>query len=68
MESSSDRIIIVPEFSELSRVVGVLVVFNKFSKIVAGSAFKVVVRAEILARDFLQTQGNYYLSLTIAKI
>ena len=29
---------------------------------------KVVVRAEILPRDFLQTLGNYYLSLTIAKI
>ena len=29
---------------------------------------KVVVRAEILPRDFLQTPGNYHLSLTIAKI
>ena len=29
---------------------------------------KVVVRAEILPRDFLQTPGNYYLSLTITKI
>ena len=29
--------------------------------------FKVVVRAEILPRDFLQTLGNYYLSLTKAK-
>ena len=29
--------------------------------------FKVVVRAEILPRDFLQTLGNYYLSLTEAK-
>ena len=28
----------------------------------------VVVRAEILPRDFLQTLGNYYLSLTIDKI
>ena len=28
---------------------------------------KVVVRAEILPRDFIQTLGNYYLSLTIAK-
>ena len=28
---------------------------------------KVVVRAEILPRDFLQTLENYYLSLTIAK-
>ena len=28
---------------------------------------KVVVRAEILPRDFLQTLGNYYLSLTEAK-
>ena len=31
--------------------------------------FKVVVRAEILLRGFLQTPGNYYLPLTtIAKI
>ena len=29
---------------------------------------KVVVRAEILPRDFLLTLGNYYLSLTAAKI
>ena len=29
--------------------------------------FKVVVRAEILARNFLQTLGDYYLSLTTAK-
>ena len=29
---------------------------------------KVVVCAEILPRDFLHTLGNYYLSLTIAKI
>ena len=28
---------------------------------------RVVVRAEIITRDFLQTLGNYYLSLTIAK-
>ena len=28
---------------------------------------KVVVRAEILPRDFLETLGNYYLSLTVAK-
>ena len=28
----------------------------------------VAVRAEILPRDFLQTLGNYYLSLTVAKI
>ena len=28
---------------------------------------KVVVRAEILPRDFLQTLVNYYLSLTVAK-
>ena len=32
------------------------------------SAFKVVVRAEILPRDFLQTLGNFHLWLTIAKI
>ena len=31
------------------------------------SLLKVVVRAEILPRDFLQTLGNYYLSLTMAK-
>ena len=31
-------------------------------------AIKVVVRAEILPRDFLQTSGNYYFSLTAAKI
>ena len=31
------------------------------------ASVKVVVRAEILPRDFLQTLGNYYLSLTIAK-
>ena len=30
--------------------------------------FKVVFRAEILPRDVLQTLGNYYLRLTIAKI
>ena len=29
---------------------------------------KVDVHAEILPRDFLQTLGNYYLSLTVAKI
>ena len=29
---------------------------------------KVVVSAEILHRDFHQTLGNYYLSLTIAKL
>ena len=29
---------------------------------------KVVLREEILPRDFLQTPGNYYLRLTIAKI
>ena len=28
----------------------------------------VVVHAKILRRDFLQTLGNYYLSLTMAKI
>ena len=28
----------------------------------------VVVRADILPRDFLQALGNYYLSLTMAKI
>ena len=28
---------------------------------------KVVVRAEILPRDILQTLGDYYLSLTVAK-
>ena len=28
---------------------------------------KVVVRAEIVLKDFLQTPGNYYLRLTIAK-
>ena len=32
------------------------------------AVLKVVVRAEILPRDFLQTPGNYYLSLTVAKI
>ena len=31
------------------------------------NAFKVVVRAEILPRDFRQTLGKYYLPLTIAK-
>ena len=30
--------------------------------------FKVVVRADILPRSFLQTVGNFYLSLTIAKL
>ena len=30
--------------------------------------FKVVIYAEILPRDFLQTLGNYCLSVTIAKI
>ena len=30
--------------------------------------FKVVARAEVLPRDFLQALGKYYLSLTIAKI
>ena len=28
---------------------------------------KVVVRADILPRDFLQSLGNYYLSLIVAK-
>ena len=30
-------------------------------------SFKVVVCAEILPRDFLETLGNYYLSITVAK-
>ena len=30
--------------------------------------FKVVVRAEVLPRGFLQTVGNFYLSITIAKL
>ena len=32
------------------------------------NAFQVVVSAEILPRDLLRTLGNYYFSLTIAKI
>ena len=31
----------------------------KYRKVIPN--FKVVVRAEILPRDFLQTSGNYYL-------
>ena len=51
-----------------------IIELNKFLFIlimglVAGveNPLKVVVRAEILLRDFLQTLGNYHLSLTIAK-
>ena len=39
------------------------------SELVPGrSAIKIVGRAEILPRDFLQTPGNNYLAITIAKL
>ena len=40
----------------------------KFERDLSITAFKVVVRAENLPREFLQTLGNYYLSVTMSKI
>ena len=37
-------------------------------KILLPKSFKFVVHGEILPTDFLQTPGNNYLSVTIAKI
>ena len=49
-----------------------MVLFFRFDRRNSNSslkkAIKVVVRAEILPKDFIQTPGNNYLSLTIAKI
>ena len=40
----------------------------KFNPILSYDIIKTVVCAGILPQDFLRTLGNYYLSLTIAKI
>ena len=47
-----------------SRITETIVYLYTYS---SDNRLKVVVRAEILPRDFLQTLGKYYWSLTIAK-
>ena len=41
---------------------------QRFKTFVTSLSLKVVVCAEILPRDLLQTLGKYYMSLTVTKI